>query len=115
MLLAYTLTNGGPVGASAFKLAPTAIFITMAAYAAGYFLQMMAAARISAGRASLIFLFEPVTAIILAWVLLGESMTPLQTAGVVTILGAIAAEAVIGLRIAAPPALSSDSPPDDPR
>ena len=74
---------------------------------------MSAAARISAGRASLIFLFEPATAIILAWSLLGESMTPLQTAGVVTILAALAAEAILGLRIAAPPTLSLDSPPDD--
>lgn len=112
--LAYTLMQGGPVGVSAFGLAPVAIFITMAAYAAGYFLQMMAAARISAGRASLIFLFEPVIAILLAWILLGESMTILQTAGVVAILGALAVEAVLGLRMAAPPVLSADSPPDDP-
>lgn len=110
--LAYTLTNGGPVGVSAFNLAPTAIFITMAAYAAGYFLQMMAAARISAGRASLIFLFEPVCAILLAWVLLGEIMTPMQIAGVLAILAALAVEAVLGLRVTEPPVLLSDAPSD---
>lgn len=96
--LAFALWNGGPVGPAIFTIAPIAIAIAMGGYAIAYLLQMKAAMSISPARISLIFLFEPVTAIIAAWLVLGEKLAPIQVAGVVLILVALAAEVLIGMR-----------------
>lgn len=90
--------NGGPVGLSVFAIAPVALVLAMGGYALGYLLQMMASARLSPSRVSLIFLFEPVVAIVLAWFFLSEKLAPLQIAGVALILAALAAEVLIGMR-----------------
>lgn len=96
--LLFALVNGGPAPAAVFAIAPYAIAAAMLGYVAGYLLQMMASARLSPSRVSLIFLFEPVTAIFVAWLLLGETLSAFQLAGVGLILAALAAEVLIGMR-----------------
>lgn len=94
----FTLLKGGIVPLSTFHVAPIAISISVSAYVLGYGLQLMAAARISPSRASLLFLFEPLAAIIAAWFVLAETLTPIQLAGLALILSALAAEIWSGAR-----------------
>ena len=98
LALAFAFWNGGPAPASVFAVAPIAIGIAMAAYAAGYLLQMMASSRLAPSRVSLIFLFEPVAAIVVAWLVLGETLGTLQIIGVALILLALATEVLLGAR-----------------
>lgn len=48
-------------------------------------------ARVSAVNNAAIMNFEPVSALILAWLLLGQTITPIQVAGVLVVIGAIVA------------------------
>lgn len=90
--LCYSLLNGGPVPPSTFFNAPVAILIAMGGYAIGYLTQLMAARRISPSRMGLLFLSEPVTAILVAALFLGERLAPLQITGVAVIIAALATE-----------------------
>lgn len=92
----FALINGGPRGFGAFAAAPLAIALAMGCYAIAFIFQMMASARISPGRTSLLFLFEPVTAIAIAWIVLGERLSGLQIGGLLLILAALAAEILVG-------------------
>ncbi|MGL5446337.1 MAG: DMT family transporter [Rhabdaerophilum sp.] len=94
----FAWMQGGPANPAIFWAAPIAIAIAMGAYAIAYLFQLMAAQRISADRAGLLFLFEPVTAIAAAGMLLGETLSPLQIGGVMLILTALAAEILLGTR-----------------
>jgi drug/metabolite transporter (DMT)-like permease len=96
--LAFAIAQGGPASTAAFALAPFAIALAMVAYGIAYFFQLMAAQRISADRAGLLFLFEPVMAIAAAGLFLGETLSLLQIGGVILILGALAAEILLGTR-----------------
>jgi drug/metabolite transporter (DMT)-like permease len=93
--LGFAMLNGGPVPLSTFANAPLAIAIAMGAYMIAFVFQLQAAKRISPSRAGILFLFEPVTAIVIAGLVLGETMHPAQIAGVVLILGALAAEVAL--------------------
>ncbi len=93
--LVFMLINGGPAPLAAFAAAPFAIAIAMAAYAIAFVFQLMASKRISASRTSLLFLFEPVTAIVFAAWFIGETLSPLQLGGVAMILVALAAEILL--------------------
>lgn len=111
--LAFAVLNGGPVPLATFAKAPLAIAIAMGAYMVAFFFQLHAARRISPSRAGILFLFEPVTAIVIAGLVLGETMHPAQIAGVALILGALAAEVALDagwLRRFT----SRDAPSDDP-
>jgi len=91
----FALLSGNVVSPGVFALAPIAILLAMGGYAIGYFLQLMAAQRLSASRASLLFLFEPVVSILTAGLFLGESLSPLQMGGIVLILIALAVEILL--------------------
>jgi drug/metabolite transporter (DMT)-like permease len=93
--LVFMLVNGGPAPLDAFTKAPVAIGIAMAAYAVAFVFQLMASRRISASRTSLLFLFEPVTAIVFAAWFIGETLSPLQLGGVAMILAALAGEILL--------------------
>lgn len=93
--LVFMLVNGGPAPLDAFAKAPIAIGIAMAAYAVAFVFQLMASRRISASRTSLLFLFEPVTAIVFAAWFIGETLSPLQLGGVAMILAALAGEILL--------------------
>lgn len=96
--LLFAILQGGMAPPAIFWAAPFAIAIAMGAYAIAYFFQLMAAQRISADRAGLLFLFEPVMAIAAAGFILGETLSLLQITGVILILGALAAEIRLGTR-----------------
>lgn len=96
--LVFLLVNGGPKPLDVFARAPVAIAIAMAAYAIGFVFQLMASKRISASRTSLLFLFEPVTAIVFAAWFIGETLSWLQLAGVALILAGLAAEILLDQR-----------------
>lgn len=96
--LGFATLNGGLVPLSTFAKAPIAIAIAMGAYAVAFVLQLMASARISPGRTSLLFLFEPVMAILVAGLVLNEQISWLQIAGVGLILAGLAAEILLGAR-----------------
>lgn len=93
--LTFSLLNGGPVPLSTFLNAPVAISIAMGAYAIAFIFQLLASQRISASRAGLLFLFEPVTAMVIAGFFLGEMLAPIQILGVALILSALAAEVLL--------------------
>lgn len=93
--LTFSLLNGGPVPLSTFLNAPVAISIAMGAYAIAFIFQLLASQRISASRAGLLFLFEPVTAMVIAGFFLGETLAPIQILGVALILSALAAEVLL--------------------
>lgn len=106
--LAFSLLNGGPVPLSTFLNAPVAISIAMGAYAIAFIFQLLASQRISASRAGLLFLFEPVTAMVIAGFFLGETLAPIQILGVALILSALAAEVLLDAP-AAPDLQSEDA------
>jgi len=106
--LTFSLLNGGPVPLSTFLNAPVAISIAMGAYAIAFIFQLLASQRISASRAGLLFLFEPVTAMVIAGFFLGETLAPIQILGVVLILSALAAEVLLDAP-AAPDLQSADA------
>lgn len=93
--LTFSLLNGGPVPLSTFLNAPVAISIAMGAYAIAFIFQLLASQRISASRAGLLFLFEPVTAMVIAGFFLGETLAPIQILGVALILSALATEVLL--------------------
>ncbi len=94
----FAWIQGGPVNPNVAANAPIAVALAMGAYAVAYLFQLMAAQKISADRAGLLFLFEPVTAIAVAGLFLGEVLTPMQAIGVALILVALAAEIRMGSR-----------------
>lgn len=95
----FAWVQGGPVDPSkAVSSAPFAVALAMGAYSLAYVLQLIAAQKISADRAGLLFLFEPVTAIAVAGLFLGEVLTLTQAIGVALILVALAAEIRMGSR-----------------
>lgn len=106
--LTFSLINGGPVPLSTFLNAPVAISIAMGAYAIAFIFQLLASQRISASRAGLLFLFEPVTAMVIAGFFLGETLAPIQILGVALILSALAAEVLLDAP-AAPDLQSADA------
>jgi drug/metabolite transporter (DMT)-like permease len=94
----FALLNGGITSPAVFTMAPIAILLAMGGYVIGYFMQLMAAQRIPASRASLLFLFEPVVAILVAGFFLGERLSLLQLGGIALILIALAVEILLSSR-----------------
>lgn len=78
LILAIT---GGFLPPGGFALAPIAAAVTIGGYLIGFLLQVMALTRISPGAAGLAFCAEPVCAVLIAAVVLGERLAPLQYAG----------------------------------
>jgi len=78
VILAIT---GGFLPPAAFALAPIAAAVTIGGYLIGFLLQVIALNRISPGAAGLAYCAEPVCAVLIAAVVLGERLGPLQYAG----------------------------------
>ena len=73
-------------------LAPIALAISIIGYLVSYLMQMKASGMIDSGRASLMYLFEPVVAVTIAALVLGETSSWMQVIGIALILSALAAE-----------------------
>lgn len=80
---------------SALMLAPIAVAITIGGYLIGFLLQVLALARVAPGPAALAFCAEPVFAVAIAAVVLGERVGALQYAGGALVVGAIIANVIL--------------------
>lgn len=79
----------------AIALAPAAFAVTTGSYLLGFLLQVMALARVAPGPAALAFCAEPVLSVLIAAVVLGERLGPVQYAGTGLVVGAIMVNVII--------------------
>ncbi len=86
---------------SAFADVPWAVIVTLAGFLIGFVLQLLALARIAPGSAGIIFCAEPVIAVGLAAIVLGETLGALQYAGGAIVILAIVANVRLDNRPAA--------------
>lgn len=86
---------GGFLPPSAFALAPVALAITFGGYFIGFLLQILALARIAPGPAGLAFCAEPVFAVLIAALFLGERLGALQYAGCGLVMAALATNVIL--------------------
>lgn len=86
---AILAVTGGFLPPGAFALAPIAAAVTIGGYLLGFLLQVIALTRISPGAAGLAFCAEPVCAVLIAAVVLGERLGPLQYAGCALVVAAL--------------------------
>lgn len=88
---AVSIAIGGPVAMPATAAFIGVFAVICVSYIVGYLLQLVALSHISPASAGLIFLSEPVVAILTAALVLGERLTALQAFGCVVVLLALAA------------------------
>lgn len=88
--IAFALVSGGVTRPASMLVAIWPLSITIVTYLLGFLFQILAATRISAATAGLLFLLEPVTAILGGFVVLGEAVTLTQMAGMLLVVGALA-------------------------
>lgn len=86
---AILAVTGGFLPPGAFALAPIAAAVTIGGYLLGFLLQVIALTRISPGAAGLAFCAEPVCAVLIAAVVLGERLGALQYAGCALVVAAL--------------------------
>ena len=65
-------------------------YVVVLGTAAPYLLLIVGATRIGPGAASMVGMAEPIVASIVAWLVLGQSLTPLQSLGIVVTIAGIA-------------------------
>ncbi len=98
MSAAVMLALGESFNPAVFAASPLAASAAMIGYAVGFLAIVLAAPRIGSTNLGLVFLVEPVVAIISAGLLLGQTPTLLQWCGVAVILAALAYDAVSSSR-----------------
>jgi drug/metabolite transporter (DMT)-like permease len=96
--LGFAWLNGGLAETDLMRTALLPFMINAGGFFIGFLFQILAASRISAPTSGILFLFEPVVAILTAALLLGEHVTPLQAAGMLLIIAALAYDTLDGLR-----------------
>lgn len=92
---AILLITGGFLAPGALLLAPLAVAVTIGGYLIGFLLQVMALMRVAPGAAGLAFCAEPVFAVAIAALVLGERVGLLQYAGGGLVMAAIAANVIL--------------------
>lgn len=85
-------------------LAPLAVAVTIGGYLIGFLLQVLALARIAPGPAGLAFCAEPVFAVSIAAIVLGERLGLLQYAGGGLVVAAIIANVILEQKFRRPAA-----------
>lgn len=93
--LAIVALTGSFQPPHAFLLAPLAVAVTYGGYLVGFVLQILALARIAPGPAGLAFCAEPIFAVVIAAVVLGERLGALQYAGGALVIAALAANVIL--------------------
>ncbi len=93
--LAILTATAGFLPPQALLLAPMAVAVTVGGYLVGFLLQVLALARVAPGAAGLAFCAEPVFAVAIAAVVLGERLGALQYAGGGLVLAAIMANVIL--------------------
>ncbi|AMJ61292.1 EamA family transporter [Bosea sp. PAMC 26642] len=89
------LLTGGFLPPSVLALAPGPVAVTLGGYLIGFVLQVMALARVAPGPAGLAFCAEPVFAVLLATIVLGERVGAPQYAGGALVVAAIMANVIL--------------------
>ncbi|MGO4287197.1 EamA family transporter, partial [Bosea sp. TAB14] len=92
LILALT---GGFLPPQAFLLAPIALAVTYGGYLIGFVLQILALARIAPGPAGLAYCAEPIIAVAIAAVVLGERLGSLQYAGGALVIAALVTNVIL--------------------
>jgi drug/metabolite transporter (DMT)-like permease len=100
LALGFAWLTGGLSEPAAVAAAALPFGITALGFFLGLLLQILAAPRLSAASAGLLFLFEPVVAILTAALVLREHVTLVQATGMVLIIGALVYDVLPGLRSA---------------
>ena len=93
--LAIVALTGSFQPPHAFLLAPLAVAVTYGGYLVGFVLQILALARIAPGPAGLAFCAEPIFAVVIAAVVLGERLGALQYAGGALVIAALVANVIL--------------------
>lgn len=96
--LAFAYINGGLAEPAYLAVAILPLTVNIVGYFLGFLLQILAAPRISAASAGLLFLFEPVVAIVAAALVLGETISLVQGIGMVMVVLALAYDMLPSLR-----------------
>jgi len=102
--------TGGFLPPAALALAPLAVAVTVGGYLVGFVWQVLALARVSPGPAALAFCAEPVFAVVIAAVVLGERVGGLQYAGGALVVAAIMANVILEQKRARRPAMALAPP-----
>src|SRR5690606_17662132 len=89
------LLTGGFLPPEAMARAPWAVAITIGGYLFGFVFQVMALMRVAPGAAGLAFCAEPLFAVAIAAVVLGERLGGLQYAGGALVVAAIMANVML--------------------
>ncbi|MGY6250799.1 DMT family transporter [Bosea thiooxidans] len=93
--LAIVALTGSFLPPQAFLLAPIAVAVTYGGYLTGFVLQILALARIAPGPAGLAFCAEPIFAVVIAAVILGERLGALQYAGGTLVIAALVTNVIL--------------------
>lgn len=93
--LAILVLAGGFLPPGSLALAPLAVAVTIGGYLIGFLLQVLALARVAPGPAGLAFCAEPVFAVVIAALVLGERLGWLQYAGGGLVVAAIVANVIL--------------------
>lgn len=101
--MGFAWATGGLAEPAAIRAAGWPFIITALGFFLGLLCQILAAPRISAASAGLLFLFEPVVGIVTAALVLDERLTALQSFGLMLIIGALAYDMLPALRAARRP------------
>jgi drug/metabolite transporter (DMT)-like permease len=94
--------TGGFLGPGSLAQAPVAIAITIGGYLIGFLFQVLALQRVAPGPAGLAFCAEPVFAVAVAAIVLGERIGTLQYAGGGLVIAAIMANVMLEQKRRAP-------------
>jgi drug/metabolite transporter (DMT)-like permease len=74
------------------------VAIVCGGYILGYFMQLVASKRLSPALSGLIFCFEPVVALITAWLVLGESLSTVQQLGAALVIAILLLTSLLDYR-----------------
>ncbi len=96
--IAFMLLAGSVPPATLLAATALPIVLSGIGYYLGFFFQLVAAARMNAAAAGLLFLFEPVVAITTSVLLLGEAMTPSKFTGIALVLSGLALDVMLEQR-----------------
>jgi drug/metabolite transporter (DMT)-like permease len=93
--LVIVALTGSFLPPQAFLLAPVAVAITYGGYLVGFVLQILALARIAPGPAGLAFCAEPIFAVAIAAIFLGERLGAVQYAGGALVIAALVTNVIL--------------------
>ncbi|MFC2969251.1 EamA family transporter [Acidimangrovimonas pyrenivorans] len=89
LLAPLALVTEPPLAALSPRALGGILYLTLIGAAATYFLWFRGLARLAPSAAAMLGMMSPLTAMLLGWLLLGQSLTPVQLAGAAVVLGSV--------------------------